>query len=470
MEESYIAKILRNIEKRKDEESEFLHADTTVTSLLQKPRMSHMMESSTSQRVNSSHMMDISTNQRSIPKPFIEPDIVNKINQLKSNDNNDWNSTPPDEEPRDISNQSYISQGGTTRLAASNATTMISVDQTPQFESSLLAVPMGPRFRRTWARTPHSEMLKKKRNEILNVTDLEKSKQVADASYIGENHDIGSSKQNDKQQNTDKTRNILLILNDINEMSINDDIKKVRCRQNSISSEKSDVYKAIDGPAKDFAVLLASKRKENGKDKQEKFLDGRQEGKHTTNLATVSKSIEKQFEQIKTSKVDGTLASRLLSHTTVQPDKRILDQSTMFRDTESHLEKPKESNIGNNLMSSLSSNESQTAIYNPDFKKTSRDQATSAFRKVSSTCDSLPKITNQATLNQDTKLSLELPATANNEFCSESLLNSEIAVYTKYYELAHRVGTWKVKRRDCPNPVARILNEGDDRVNIFRFL
>eukprot|EP00794_Sanderia_malayensis_P003737 gene3737-4259_t len=375
MEISLVEKILQKIEKRKEEEHEFLNSGTTVTNSILKPRMSHMTSAT--------------NHQAQIPKPFLGHDVMNQIRKITMNENHDWNDVTPEDEARDKKSQSLVPQGGLTKIS-----TTPRVDQTPQFEMNLRAVPNGPYFRRTWARTPYSELKKRKENEeISSDSTLEQPTEEANLK---------------RSVDTEKTRNILLILNDVNEMSISDDLKKVRSRKEFVSSENS----SVDHPSKDLATFVAA-RKHNNIEKRLETAQDRQ-SMHPMNALNSDKS-----------DVDAALKARLVlkPHQTSLIDKQ------------------------------------------PSKHPMQDGMVKSAFRKISpsssgrSTPDMQPK---SILSNPFVQLSLELPTI--DEICSQTSLDAEIAIYTKYHELSQKHGTKRLLKRDGSiNPLARIITDGDDR-------
>ena len=63
----------------------------------------------------------------------------------------------------------------------------------------------------------------------------------------------------------------------------------------------------------------------------------------------------------------------------------------------------------------------------------------------------------------DRALRIECPSTP--EYCKPALLDAEVAFHTKFLEVASRLGTRRIEQRECRDPVARILSDGDDYVS-----
>ena len=63
----------------------------------------------------------------------------------------------------------------------------------------------------------------------------------------------------------------------------------------------------------------------------------------------------------------------------------------------------------------------------------------------------------------DRALRIECPSTP--EYCKPALLDAEVAFHTKFLEVASRLGTRRIEQRECRDPVARFLNNGDDYVS-----
>lgn len=86
----------------------------------------------------------------------------------------------------------------------------------------------------------------------------------------------------------------------------------------------------------------------------------------------------------------------------------------------------------------------------------------SAFRRVPAVSSSK---TEPGRSYADRALRIECPSTP--EYCKPALLDSEVAYHTKFLEVATRIGTRKIEQRNCRDPVAKILSDGDDYVSVL---
>ncbi len=212
-----MAKILRNIEDaRRDQENTAILANTTVTPSILTPKMSHL-----------GHLPSEREKGRNIPKPFIGSVVKSPVVQSSSGVNNTWDNITPELESRvaiDQSNQTI-------------PLTTLPADQTPQIETSApVKIPGCPRSQRTWARTPRPEIVADKKNETLDSTVSELLPHKSGGGGL-------KTSQQSSCKNVDKImklRNYLTILHEINQMSIDDDIKRVKCRER-VKSEQNGV-------------------------------------------------------------------------------------------------------------------------------------------------------------------------------------------------------------------------------------
>ena len=102
----------------------------------------------------------------------------------------------------------------------------------------------------------------------------------------------------------------------------------------------------------------------------------------------------------------------------------------------------------------------------PSSSKIGHFGQTSAFRRVAATCNVLPRNTIWTSVPKST-ISIQKPN--SDETSNDALLDAEVTVYSRLLEISKSMGKVGVERKDCVDPVAKILTEGDSLVSIVTY-
>ena len=439
LEVSFFAKVLRNIKNRNGQENDASRGyapETIVTSAHQQPKMC---------------LTPIATKiPGTIPKPSLNLEAKTMTHYEAAVDKSHVNMNSPA--------VSFLKNGGR------------SLEQTPRAASSFqVLVPNCPSTRRTFARTPHAEEqaqreLKERNNDAYNCTIdesgilLAKSQDngsVASAvenitvtteplsrvrPALGENHHLTDSMQTfhrfcrriqnskavaqgSQSKECDYSRNVLPVLHEINVMYIDEDMKRVGCRHittNCQLASKKDAKKHTE---------LTFKENEERKNKH---------NSHTNHADKFKEFLARQvFAEPRTS--TNSLSTKSNSHN--DNNNRNYGSEKLANHSSSNGKAEKE---GSTVVDRLCLTDA------------------SAFKRLITVDASRPIRYRKDT---DKKAFPELPF-SHYQHHNQSLLDREVTFYNRYSEFTERLGIRKIEGRDCRDPVAHVLQEGDDYVSL----